>query len=123
MDSSATRSISWSRTGIRINPVASLEEAIEKANSLPFGPQCVHCRSNRIETGNLSINTLDASVPETPFGGVKEGGYEREGGAEGLMQHSSQERGTKWRSDPSLSVRFQISYRRYSSRRAVAEDE
>lgn len=40
-----------------------------------------------VEAGNLSINTLEASVAETPFGGVKESGYGREGGAEGLSQY------------------------------------
>jgi len=37
-----------------------------------------------IEAGNVSINTLEASLPETPFGGVKSSGYGREGGTEGL---------------------------------------
>jgi len=37
-----------------------------------------------VGAGNLSINQLVASVPETPFGGVKESGYGREGGTEGL---------------------------------------
>ena len=34
--------------------------------------------------GNLSINHFVASIAETPFGGVKESGYGREGGTEGL---------------------------------------
>ena len=38
--------------------------------------------------GNLSINTLEASVAETPFGGVKDSGYGREGGAEGLSHYT-----------------------------------
>jgi len=79
-----------------INPIRSLDEGIDKANSLPFGlaayafthsARNVHELSERIEAGNLSINTLEASVAETPFGGVKESGYGREGGAEGLHHY------------------------------------
>jgi succinate-semialdehyde dehydrogenase / glutarate-semialdehyde dehydrogenase len=80
-----------------INPVSSLDEAIEKANSLPFGLAAyaftdsafnVDQLVQRVEAGNLSINTLEASVPETPFGGVKESGYGREGGTEGLSHYT-----------------------------------
>ena len=42
----------------------------------------------RVEAGNLSINTLEASLPETPFGGVKSSGYGREGGTEGLNHYT-----------------------------------
>jgi succinate-semialdehyde dehydrogenase/glutarate-semialdehyde dehydrogenase len=79
-----------------INPVSSLDEAIEKANALPFGLAAyafTHSARNadrlaeEIEAGNLSINTLEASVAETPFGGVKESGYGREGGSEGLSHY------------------------------------
>jgi len=79
-----------------IAPVRSLEEGIEKANSLPFGLAAyafTHSARNAdlltdgVECGNLSINTLEASVAETPFGGVKESGYGREGGAEGLHHY------------------------------------
>ena len=41
------------------------------------------CR-NGVEVGNLSINHFVASIAETPFGGVKDSGYGREGGTEGL---------------------------------------
>ncbi|MBP1886461.1 NAD-dependent succinate-semialdehyde dehydrogenase [Sinorhizobium mexicanum] len=80
-----------------INPVASLDEAIEKANSLPFGlaaygfthsAENVDRLSREIDAGNVSINTLEASVAETPFGGVKDSGYGREGGAEGLSHYT-----------------------------------
>jgi succinate-semialdehyde dehydrogenase/glutarate-semialdehyde dehydrogenase len=80
-----------------INPVSSIEEAIQKANALPFGLAAyafTHAagRANQlsegIEAGNLSINTLEASVAETPFGGVKESGYGREGGTEGLFNYT-----------------------------------
>jgi succinate-semialdehyde dehydrogenase/glutarate-semialdehyde dehydrogenase len=80
-----------------INPVSSLDEAIAKANSLPFGLAAyAFTRSSGnadrlmegIEAGNVSINTLEASVAETPFGGVKDSGYGREGGAEGLSHYT-----------------------------------
>ena len=79
-----------------INPVASLDEAIEKANALPFGLAAyafTNCATtadklmHEIETGNFSINTLEASVAETPFGGIKESGTGREGGAEGILNY------------------------------------
>lgn len=38
----------------------------------------------RPPAGNLSINHFVASIAETPFGGVKESGYGRNGGTEGL---------------------------------------
>ena len=76
-----------------VNPVRSLDHAIAQANSVPFG-LAGYAFTNRadyidrlvdeVEVGNLSINTLEASMPETPFGGVKSSGYGREGGTEGL---------------------------------------
>lgn len=73
--------------------VASLDEAIAKANSLPFGlagyaftesARNAHVLGERLELGNLAINHLVSAVSETPFGGVKDSGYGREGGTEGL---------------------------------------
>ena len=43
--------------------------------------------TDEVEAGNLSFNTLEASLPETPFGGVKSSGYGREGGTEGLLNY------------------------------------
>ena len=80
-----------------LNPIGSLEEGITKANSVPYGLAAyafTHSAANvdqlfdGIEAGNLSINTLEASVPETPFGGVKSSGYGREGGDEGLHHYT-----------------------------------
>ena len=77
-----------------VNPVKTLDEAIEKANALPFGLAAyafTRSASNAerlaesVEVGNLSINHFVASVAETPFGGVKDSGYGREGGTEGLQ--------------------------------------
>jgi succinate-semialdehyde dehydrogenase/glutarate-semialdehyde dehydrogenase len=79
-----------------INPVGSLDEGIAQANSVPYG-LAAYGFTNRadyvdrmiegIEAGNVSINTLEASLPETPFGGVKHSGYGREGGIEGLHNY------------------------------------
>jgi succinate-semialdehyde dehydrogenase/glutarate-semialdehyde dehydrogenase len=80
-----------------INPVKSLDEAIEKANSLPYALAAyAFTRSARnadrladgVEVGNLSINNFVASIAETPFGGIKESGYGREGGTEGLAHYT-----------------------------------
>jgi succinate-semialdehyde dehydrogenase/glutarate-semialdehyde dehydrogenase len=76
-----------------INPVASLDDAIAQANSVPYGlagyaftnrADYIDRMIDEVEVGNLSVNTLEASMPETPFGGVKSSGYGREGGTEGL---------------------------------------
>lgn len=81
-----------------INPVSSLDEAIERANSVPYGlagyaftnrADYINRMIDEVEVGNLSINTLEASLPETPFGGVKSSGYGREGGSEGLENYIS----------------------------------
>ena len=81
-----------------INPFLTLDEAIEKANSLPFGlaayafTHSAHTADQlveRVQAGNFSINTLEASVAETPFGGVKDSGYGREGGIEGLTHYTT----------------------------------
>lgn len=79
-----------------INPVSSLDDAIARANAVPYG-LAAYGFTNRadyvdrmiegVEAGNLSINTLEASLPETPFGGVKSSGYGREGGTEGLHNY------------------------------------
>jgi succinate-semialdehyde dehydrogenase / glutarate-semialdehyde dehydrogenase len=70
-----------------LSPVKTIDEAIEKANSLPYGlaayaftrsARNVDQLAERVEVGNLSINHLTASFAETPFGGVKDSGYGRE---------------------------------------------
>jgi succinate-semialdehyde dehydrogenase/glutarate-semialdehyde dehydrogenase len=80
-----------------VSPFSSLEEAIRRANSLPFGLAAygftrdadhVSAMMANIECGNLSINHFVASVAETPFGGVKDSGYGREGGVEGLQGYT-----------------------------------
>ena len=40
--------------------------------------------ADALETGMVGVNHFGVSLPETPFGGVKESGYGHEGGIEGL---------------------------------------
>jgi succinate-semialdehyde dehydrogenase/glutarate-semialdehyde dehydrogenase len=80
-----------------LSRVKSLDEAIEKANSVPYGlagyaftnsARNVDRLADGVEVGNLSINHFVASSAETPFGGVKDSGIGREGGVEGLMGYT-----------------------------------
>lgn len=74
-------------------PVADLDEALHIANSLPYGLAAYgFTRSSataeklvrELEAGILSVNHCGGSVSEAPSGGVKDSGYGREGGPEGL---------------------------------------
>jgi succinate-semialdehyde dehydrogenase/glutarate-semialdehyde dehydrogenase len=76
-----------------LSRVRDLDEAIEKANSVPYGlagyaftnsARNADRLAESVEVGNLSINHFVASAAETPFGGVKDSGIGREGGVEGL---------------------------------------
>ncbi len=72
---------------------SSLEEVIDRANSLPFGlaayaftrsAKTAGVLKKEIEAGMLAINSLHVHSVETPFGGLKFSGYGHEGGIEGL---------------------------------------
>ena len=76
-----------------IMPFTDLDEALARANALPYGlaaygftdSAATAARlASRLEAGILSINHTGGSVSEAPSGGVKESGYGREGGAEAL---------------------------------------
>ncbi|GAA0444039.1 NAD-dependent succinate-semialdehyde dehydrogenase [Actinoplanes capillaceus] len=72
---------------------SDLDEALRIANSLPYGLAAYgFTRSAKtaerlvtgFEAGILSINHCGGSVHEAPSGGVKQSGYGREGGPEGV---------------------------------------
>jgi len=79
-----------------MRPFASVEEAVEQANRLPYG-LAAYCftengrRQNllgdAIEAGMVAINTVRLSWPDSPFGGVKDSGYGSEDGPEGIAAH------------------------------------
>jgi len=76
-----------------INPYATLEAAIAEANRLPYGlaafafadsSRTIRRMGESLEAGMVGINTYAISVPESPFGGIKESGHGSEEGIEGL---------------------------------------
>lgn len=74
-------------------PFETMDEAIEQANRLPYGLAAFAFTENgrranqlgdAIEAGMVGINSFAISVPDAPFGGVKQSGFGSEGGIEGF---------------------------------------
>ena len=72
-------------------PFQDLDEAIRRANSLPYGLSSYAFTSNTrnalriqngLEAGMVNINHFGQALPETPFGGIKDSGMGSEGGTE-----------------------------------------
>ena len=75
---------------------STVEDVIQQANSLPYGLAAylftgsIHTAatvSRELDCGIVGVNTFAGSHPETPFGGVKDSGYGREGGTEGVRSY------------------------------------
>ena len=73
--------------------VRDVDEALRRANSLPFGlaSYCftkdsshIDRISRELEAGMLAFNQFQAGSIEAPFGGVKDSGFGAEGGTEGI---------------------------------------
>lgn len=78
-----------------IQPFDDLEEGLALANALPFGLAAyaftgslarANALAEGIESGVVCINEWRVSLPETPFGGVKDSGLGLEGGIEGIRE-------------------------------------
>jgi succinate-semialdehyde dehydrogenase/glutarate-semialdehyde dehydrogenase len=76
-----------------VNPFTTYEAVIQQANRLPYGlaayaftrsAKTVNLLGEQIEAGMIGINSFQISVPESPFGGIKESGHGSEEGIEGL---------------------------------------
>lgn len=76
-----------------INPFSDFDGVIRQANRLPYGlaayaftrsAKTVNLLGEQLEAGMIGINSYQISVPESPFGGVKESGHGSEEGIEGL---------------------------------------
>lgn len=74
-------------------PFSDLDDAIAKANRLPYGLAAFAFTQNlrqanllgdAIESGMVGINTFAVSSADAPFGGVKDSGFGSEGGVEGM---------------------------------------
>jgi len=82
-----------------IAPLATFrefDEVMERANSLSVGLggyvftrnlRRAHEAVDSLETGMVGVNTFALASPETPFGGIKESGFGREGGALGIKDY------------------------------------
>ncbi|WP_449279079.1 NAD-dependent succinate-semialdehyde dehydrogenase [Leucobacter sp. GX24907] len=75
----------------------TFEEAIAIANSTVFGLasyvwtqdlRTAFQASERIEAGMVGVNNMAVATAESPFGGVKESGFGREGGSEGILDYT-----------------------------------
>ena len=76
-----------------VMPVGGVDEAIARANASRFGlagylftdsARTIERVSAGLEVGSLAINGMGVSVPEAPFGGLKDSGYGSESGVEGM---------------------------------------
>jgi succinate-semialdehyde dehydrogenase/glutarate-semialdehyde dehydrogenase len=76
-----------------INPFTDFDAVVKEANRLPYGlaayaftkdAKRVTRLGDELEAGMVGVNTFRISVPESPFGGVKESGHGSEEGIEGL---------------------------------------
>jgi succinate-semialdehyde dehydrogenase/glutarate-semialdehyde dehydrogenase len=76
-----------------INPFGDFDSVMKQANRLPYGlaayaftrsSRTVNLLGEQLEAGMIGINSYQISVPESPFGGIKESGHGSEEGIEGL---------------------------------------
>ncbi len=81
-----------------VEVVNSLDEAIELANSTPWGlggsiwatdQEEIDKAIAGIEAGMVFANAIVASMPELPFGGIKRSGYGRELSSQGIREFTN----------------------------------
>ncbi len=79
-----------------ITTFTELDEVIERANALPFGLagyvftkslHNAHIAAESLECGMVGVNEMALATAEAPFGGIKESGMGREGGALGIKDY------------------------------------
>lgn len=76
-----------------LNPFKTFDEAVEKANRLPYGLAAYAFTqsskrsmliSDALEAGMVAVNNVQIAGADSPFGGVKESGHGSEDGPEGV---------------------------------------
>jgi acyl-CoA reductase-like NAD-dependent aldehyde dehydrogenase len=74
-------------------PFDGVDDALAMANASDYGlagylytdsARTIHRVGEALEVGSLAVNGIGVSVPEAPFGGVKDSGYGSESGIEGM---------------------------------------
>ena len=82
---------------LTLNRFDSLADAIGQANALAYGlaayvftrdAATAHLLSARLQCGMVGINHFGVSTDGMPFGGVKDSGFGREGGTEGILNYT-----------------------------------
>ncbi|WP_217137041.1 aldehyde dehydrogenase family protein [Streptomyces sp. AC558_RSS880] len=100
---------------VAINPVADVDEAVERANASRYAlGAAVFCRDGRagaaiaarLRAGAVSVNSVlgFAAVPALPFGGSQDSGFGRIHGEEGLRAFTSVQSVTVQRFTPPIAL-------------------
>lgn len=83
---------------LAVQTFRTVEEAIEKANNIPYGLSAgvwtdkgskIFNVTTKLRAGVVWANTYNKFDPTSPFGGYKESGFGREGGLHGLLPYVS----------------------------------
>ncbi|MFJ4831878.1 aldehyde dehydrogenase family protein [Streptomyces sp. NPDC088747] len=100
---------------VAINPVADVDEAVQRANASRYAlGAAVFCRNGRagaaiaarLRAGAVSVNSVlgFAAVPALPFGGSQDSGFGRIHGEEGLRAFTSVQSTTVQRFTPPIAL-------------------
>ena len=85
--------------GALVAPIAgfrTLDDVLDRANAVPYGlagyvfthdAALADLTAEGLEVGMVGVNETMLAIAEAPFGGVKESGFGREGGALGIKDY------------------------------------
>ena len=80
-----------------ITTFTDLDDALARANDTDFGlagyvftnnTRTAFLASEGLDVGMVGVNNLVIATAEAPFGGIKDSGFGREGGAEGIEAYT-----------------------------------
>ena len=81
---------------VPITTFQNFSEVIERANSIEYGltsyiftssQRLAHKTADALEAGMVAVDTFSLASAETPYGGVKQSGFGREGGSHGIHDY------------------------------------
>lgn len=81
---------------VPISSFSNFDDVVEEANRLPYGlaayaytksAKTAEAIGSSLSSGMISINHHGLAMPETPFGGIGDSGYGKEGGMEGIESY------------------------------------